>query len=117
MEGPLALFDSEHESLFQNFKIAVIGQLEIIDAGHNTWKVVIRSVRGLARFADNREHWRETLETFAIISHNHDGKISRSYLQSEASDYPSQTVGTLVVPLQRAHSLPATSYVRSYCRY
>lgn len=63
MESPLALLDGHKQPLTQDFDAAVVGQLEIVDASHYARKIVVRRVRGFAGTADNREHWRQALET------------------------------------------------------
>lgn len=41
MEGALSFLNSNTELLTENLHTAIVGHLEIIDAGHDTWKIVI----------------------------------------------------------------------------
>ena len=63
MERALALLGGHDQFPLQHLLCAVIGQLEIVDTSHDAWQIVVRTVRGLTRLADNREHWRKTLES------------------------------------------------------
>lgn len=63
MESALSFLDGNRESLLEDIQTAVVGQLEIVHAGHDTREVVVWSVRVLAGAANHREDGRETLET------------------------------------------------------
>lgn len=63
VEGPLALFDGDVEPGAHDVDVAVVGHLEVIDAGHDGGEEFVRGVRGLGGFADDGEHGRESLET------------------------------------------------------
>jgi len=62
MKCTLPFLDCDGESLPEDIQAAVIGQFKIVDAGHNTGKVVIGRVRGFAGTADDRENRCQTLE-------------------------------------------------------
>jgi hypothetical protein len=59
----LSFLNGNRKSLLENAQVAVVGQLEIVHAGHDTWEVVVRGVRGLARAAHDRKDRRKALET------------------------------------------------------
>lgn len=64
MECTLSFLDRDRQSLPEDIQTAVIGQLEVIDTGHNAGKIVIGRVRVFAGTAYNRENWRQTLEAY-----------------------------------------------------
>lgn len=61
----MSFLDGNGESFLEDIQTAVVGQLEIVHAGHDTREVIIWGVRRLARAANHREDGRETLETCA----------------------------------------------------
>lgn len=63
VESPLALSYGNIQALSQDFKIGVIRKLEIVDAGHDAWQIIIRRIWRLTRLADNSEHGCQALET------------------------------------------------------
>lgn len=63
VECPLSLPDSDRKPLLEGVQAAVIRQLEVIDAGHDTGEIVVRCERRLAGTAHHREDGCETLET------------------------------------------------------
>lgn len=63
MEGALALLHSGEQPSSHGIVVGIVGKLQIIDARHYTWQVIIRSIWVLARFADNSKHRREAAET------------------------------------------------------
>jgi hypothetical protein len=62
MESTLAFLDGNPEFLAEDGHAAVVRHLEVIDASHDTGKIIVRRIRGLARLADNCEHRSEVLE-------------------------------------------------------
>lgn len=64
VESALAFLNCNIQFLTQYLHATVIGHLEIINARHDAWKVVVRSIRRLARLADHSEHGSKTLETY-----------------------------------------------------
>ena len=65
VEGTLALLDGHTKLLLHDIQRAVIRHLEIVHAGHDTWQIVVRAVRGLTWLADDREQRGEGFETYA----------------------------------------------------
>lgn len=63
VECALSFLDGNRESLLENIQAAVVGQLEIVHAGHDTWEVVVRGIGRLARAAHDRKDRSKTLET------------------------------------------------------
>ena len=53
----MSFFDSDQKTLPKDFQTAIIGQLEIVDARHNTGEIVIGRVWRFAGAADNGENW------------------------------------------------------------
>lgn len=68
MESPLALPYSHTKLLAQNLNSAVIRHLQVIDTRHDRRQVVIGSEGWFAGLADNRKHWRESLEACGSVS-------------------------------------------------
>lgn len=64
MECALSFLDRDGKSLPEDIQTAVIGQLEVVDTGHNTGKIVVGRVRMFAGTADNRENRCQTLEAY-----------------------------------------------------
>jgi hypothetical protein len=64
MESALAFLNGDTELLAQNLYGAVVGHLEVVDAGHDRGQVVVGSVWRFARLADDGEHGREVLEAW-----------------------------------------------------
>lgn len=64
MECPLSLLDGDSESLLEGVQTTVIWQLEIVDAGHDTGKIVVRCIRRLAGTAYHREDGCKTLKAY-----------------------------------------------------
>jgi hypothetical protein len=62
MESPLALLDGNRQSLPEDIQTAVVRQLQVVDTGHDTGKVVVRCVWRFTWPTNNGEDWRETLE-------------------------------------------------------
>ena len=58
----LAFFDCNGKSFSKNTQTAVVRQLEVVHAGHDTRKIVIGRIRRFAGTADNGEDRSETLE-------------------------------------------------------
>lgn len=98
MECPLSLLDSDGESLLEGVQTAIIRQLEIVHAGHDTGEIVVRSVRGLARTAYHREDGCKTLETY--------GKMYQPCLSKENS-------GECFLPPIGSFGLPVTNCRKS----
>lgn len=63
MEGALALLHSGEQPFSHGIVAGIVGELEIVDAGHYTRQVVVRSIWVLAWFADDSKHRREAAET------------------------------------------------------
>lgn len=63
MESTLSFLNCGVHTTFHNVQIAVIGQFEIIDTGHDTREVVVWRVRWLAGLANHSEHWSQALES------------------------------------------------------
>lgn len=68
MKGALAFLDGHTKLLLHDVESAVVRHLQVIDASHDTWQVVVRAVRGLAGLADDSEHGRERFETCVWVS-------------------------------------------------
>jgi hypothetical protein len=68
VESPLALPYSHAKLLAQNLNSAVIRHLQVIDARHDRRQVVIGCEGWFAGLANNRKHWRESLEACGSIS-------------------------------------------------
>lgn len=64
VKSALAFLNCNIQFLAQYLHATVIGHLEIINARHDAWKVVVRSIRRLAWLADHGEHGGKTLETY-----------------------------------------------------
>jgi hypothetical protein len=64
VKSALAFLNCDIQFLAQYLHATVIGHLKIINARHDAWKVVVRSIRRLARLADHSEHGSKTLETY-----------------------------------------------------
>jgi hypothetical protein len=62
MESALAFLNGDTKLVTQNLYGAVIGHLEVVDAGHDGRQVVVRCVWRLARLADDSKHGREILK-------------------------------------------------------
>lgn len=62
VEGTLSFFHRSGKLLLHNISGGVVGELEVVDASHDTGQIVIRGVWMLARFADHGEHGGETFE-------------------------------------------------------
>lgn len=62
MESSLAFFDGDREALFENVQIAIVWQLQVVDAGHHTGEIVVWCIGMLAWAAHDSEDRRETLE-------------------------------------------------------
>jgi hypothetical protein len=68
VEGALAFPDGNVELLAKDVDVAVIWHLEVVDASHDRWEVIVRGIRRLTRLADNGEHRGESLETWVVVS-------------------------------------------------
>ena len=63
MESALTFPDGNAQLLTKNVDGAVVGHLEVVDAGHDRWQVVIGRIRWFAGLAHDGEHGCEVLET------------------------------------------------------
>lgn len=68
MEGTLTFPHGGRELLFKDVDVRIVGHLEIVDARHNAWKVVVWRVRSLAWPTNDSEHGREVLESCSEVS-------------------------------------------------
>lgn len=84
MECSLSFFHCDGKSLSEDLLTAVVGQLEVVHARHHAGKVVVGSVRRLARTAHNGKDWRKTLEACIKLAIIHKKKSKTAYRQSEA---------------------------------
>jgi hypothetical protein len=64
----LAFFDGNEQLLLHDVKRAVVRHLEVVDASHDTWQIVVRTVGRLARLAHDCEERRERFETYNTVS-------------------------------------------------
>ena len=62
VECTLSFLDGDGKPLLQDADVAVVGQLEVVHARHDTGEIVIRRVRRLARAANDGEKGSKTLE-------------------------------------------------------
>ena len=62
MESSLSLLYRDRQPLLEDFEGGIVRELEVVDAGHNTGEVIVRSERWLARFTDHGEKRCQTLE-------------------------------------------------------
>jgi len=69
MKRPLTLLDGHSQFRSKHLQRAVIGQLEIVDAGHDARKVLVRGQRRFCRLANDREHWRQCFEACNQCQH------------------------------------------------
>lgn len=67
MESTLTLPDRNTQLLAQHIQSAVVWHLEVIDASHDGWEIVVGCVWWLGWLADDGEHGRETLETLQLL--------------------------------------------------
>lgn len=67
VEGTLTFLDGKVQFGAQGVKIAVVGHLEVVDAGHDGREEVVRGVGGLSGLADDGEHGGERFETCGKI--------------------------------------------------
>lgn len=58
----MSFFDRDQKTLPKDFQAAIIGQLEIVDARHNTGEIVVGRVWRFAGAAYNGENWCQTLK-------------------------------------------------------
>ena len=86
MEGALAFFDSRVELLAHDVKICVVGELEVVDACHDTREIVIRRIRWFARLADHREHRRQALESYYFSQYLYGPKKKKKKKKKLTSD-------------------------------
>lgn len=63
MESSLAFLDGDGEALLQNIQVTIIWQLQVVDAGHHTRKIVVWCIWMFTRATHNSEDRCETLET------------------------------------------------------
>jgi len=68
MEGALSFLDCCSHLTAHDIQIRVVWQFKIIDAGHNTWKIIVRRIGRFARLADHREHRSKCFEPWLEIS-------------------------------------------------
>ena len=68
METSRSFRHSHSQLLFHNLFARVIWKLQVIDASHDAWKVVIRRQRRFVRLSNNGERWIETTETYKTSS-------------------------------------------------
>lgn len=64
MESSLAFLDGDGEALLQNIQVTIIWQLQVVDAGHHTRKIVVWCIWMFTRATHNGEDRCETLETY-----------------------------------------------------
>lgn len=62
VERTLAFSDGRHKTLAHHIEVAVVRKLEIVDARHDTGKVVVGGIRGFTRTANDGEHGLERTE-------------------------------------------------------
>ena len=65
MKRALTFADSHVKSRAHDVEVGIIWELEIVDTGHDTWKVVVGGVRGLAWFAYHSEHRSQAFEAYS----------------------------------------------------
>ena len=64
MKRALAFADGHVQSRAHDVEVGIIGEFEVVDTRHDTWKVVIGSIRGFTWFANHSEHRGQTLEAY-----------------------------------------------------
>lgn len=62
MEGALAFADGHVQSRAHDVQVRVVGELEVVHAGHDAGEVVVRCERWLAGLAHDCEHGSKALE-------------------------------------------------------
>lgn len=65
MESSLAFLDGDREALLENIKVAIVWQLQVVDAGHHTGEIVVWCIWMFAWAAHDSEDRCETLETYS----------------------------------------------------
>jgi hypothetical protein len=68
MEGALTLSNGDTELLAKNVYGAVVGHLEVVDAGHNRRQVVVGCVWRFTRLTNDGEHGCKVLEAWLYVS-------------------------------------------------
>jgi len=63
VETSRSLRHSYPQLLFHNFPTRVIWKLQVVDASHDAWKVVVGRQRRFVRFPDDGKRWVKTAET------------------------------------------------------
>lgn len=66
MESALSFPDGGGYTASHDIQVCVVGQFEVIDASHDTRKVVIGDIWRFTWLANHREHGRETFETCVL---------------------------------------------------
>lgn len=67
MESSLAFFDGNWEALLEYVQVAIVRQLQVVDACHHTGEVVVWCIWMFAWAAHDSEDRRETLETYIWV--------------------------------------------------
>lgn len=68
METSRSFQHSCSQLLLHNLLARVIRKLQVVDASHDTWKVVVGRQRRFVRLPDNGKRWIETTETYKVRS-------------------------------------------------
>jgi len=87
MEASRSFQHSCSQLLLRNLLARVIRKLQVVDASHNTWKVVVSRQRRFVRLPDNGKRWIETTETYKVRSHMLESYQRVTYHQLAAWDY------------------------------
>ena len=69
METSRPFQHSYSQLLLHNLLARVIRKLQVVDASHNAWKVVVGRQRRFVRLPDDGERWIETTETYKVHSY------------------------------------------------
>ena len=64
----MSFFGGYKKAFAEYFETAVVGELEIVDAGHHTGQIIVWCIWRFAGTAHHREHRGETLEAYHDIS-------------------------------------------------
>ena len=68
MEAANTLLHRSPQFLSHDCLRAVLGQFEIVDTGHDTWKIVVGCERGLVRLAHHSQRWVQATETYKQLN-------------------------------------------------
>lgn len=70
MECSLSFLKSDRKTFFEDIQIAVVWELQVVHASHNTGQVVVRGIGRLAWAAHDCKDGGETLETCVLLLAN-----------------------------------------------